>query len=73
MPIFEYVCRDCQHPFEAIVARRALRCARSANPRLWTSSFRCCGIDELTGAWACHPGTRPLRLLRRSTRRARAV
>ena len=20
MPIFEYVCRDCQHPFEAIVS-----------------------------------------------------
>ena len=35
MPIFEYVCRDCQHPFEVIVsASRPAECPKCQSKTL---------------------------------------
>ena len=46
MPIFEYVCKACDHQFEALVYGKRRRNAQNATVRAGAAAFGICGERE---------------------------
>jgi putative FmdB family regulatory protein len=49
MPIFEYVCKECEHQFETLVFGKQKPCARSARAKAGAATLRVCGFGEERG------------------------
>ena len=47
VPIFEYICRDCDHSFEALVyGKQTAACPKCENKKPGDAAFGVCGVVE---------------------------
>ena len=67
MPIFEYVCKECQHQFEALVyGKEKAACPKCESKKLRAKALRVRGVGEgRRGSGRCR---RALRIVRQSRR-----
>jgi putative FmdB family regulatory protein len=71
MPIFEYICQECQHEFEALVfGRDKAKCPKCQSKKLSPQL----SVFAMSAKAGGHGGSqRGLRLLRRSSRPGRLL